>query len=171
MNFYLEKIGVLGHFTAMLAGSVALIESLIESLHQKGNKQIIISGLSLGGWVTNLHRSFFNTADTYIPMLAAAGLDALFLTSYYRNLCSMKAREHSEILTKVLNFEEEFSSCKTNNVFPLLAKYDQFIEYERQKQSYKDIPIQVLEKGHITAALASNMLTEHLLKHLYQPTL
>ncbi len=163
---YLENIGSLSNFTAMLTTSMKLVEKLVQYTRKSGSNKIIVSGISLGGWVTNLHRSFFNSADVYLPLLAGAALDSLFISSYYRNLTSLLAKKNPERLTAILNFEKEFTAQKTANVYPLLARYDQFIEFDRQKQCYGQTPIEVLPKGHITAALDAQALRQHLLRHL-----
>lgn len=166
MHRYLEKIGYLSEFTAMLSASVKLVEELVGMLKSNGNGKVVVAGVSLGGWVTNLHRSYFNSADIYVPMFAGAALDELFLSSYYRKLASPLVAAHPEAITKVLNFEKRYTSRQGENVSPLLAKYDQIIEYERQKRCYGSTRISVIEKGHITGALAADLLCKHVLKAL-----
>ncbi len=166
MGFYLEKVGDLATFTAMLCGSTALLEALVQYLESKGNAPIMLSGLSLGGWVVNLHKCFFDTADVYVPMLSGAALDQLFTSSYYKKLTSKQAKEHPDVLMQVLNFEKEYSACNLKNVYPLLARFDQFIVYETQSLCYGKTPVKILKKGHITAALSSDLLHDHLVEHL-----
>lgn len=56
-------------------------------------------------------------------------------------------------------FEESFSRVRTKNVFPILGRFDQFIVYERQKQSYQDkTHIKVQDTGHITSPLRADEL-------------
>jgi hypothetical protein len=166
MSQYLEKIGHLKNFTAMLCGSAALMEALIQHLKTNGSSSVTLSGLSLGGWVVNLHKCFFDTADAYVPMLSGAALDQLFTSSYYKKLTSKQAKEHPDVLKQVLNFEKEYSACNLKNVFPLLARFDQFIVYETQSPCYGKTPVKILKKGHITSALSSDLLHDHLLGHL-----
>ncbi|HQA49545.1 MAG TPA: hypothetical protein PLP71_05750 [Syntrophomonadaceae bacterium] len=166
LKFYSDKMSRLSNFTGMLTASVKLIETLVQSLKRRGCSQIIITGLSLGGWVTNLHRSFYNTADIYIPIFAGASLDELFLTSSYKKLASDLVKENQQKVRVCLNFEEEFARIEDNNVFPLLALYDQFIVFDVQKRCYEGHPIAIIKKGHITGALASKQLRQHILSYL-----
>lgn len=162
---YQEKIGRMANFTAMLATSTVLVESITNQLKNESfNQPVIISGISLGGWITNLHRTYFNTADIYIPMLAGAALDELFISSAYRKMTSKTCRKNPEKITSTLNFEEEFRKVSDNNVFPILGKYDQYIRYDRQKKSYHDsTTIHTLNKGHVTTLLEA---PEQLLNHI-----
>jgi len=165
---YQKKIRHLSNFVAMLAASVRLIEAIIAELRKNSDATIILSGISLGGWVTNLHRSFFNTADLYIPLLAGAALDHLFTDSIYRKMGGELARRNPQTIKTTLNFEDEFKKIKENNVFPLLGKYDQYIQYARQKESYPHNDVKSLNTGHVTSFLAGSELKKHILAIIRQ---
>ncbi len=163
---YQKKIRKLSNFVGMLCVSVKLVEAIIHRLKEQGIATILVSGISLGGWVTNLHRSYYNTADAYVPLLAGAALDHLFTDSGYRKMGDRIARANPKKIKEVLNFEEDFQKIKDDNVFPLLGQYDQYIQYERQRKSYSTENIKVLKTGHVTSFLAANELREHILKIL-----
>lgn len=162
------QITHLVNFAAMLAVSVEMIEALQAWSRKQGSASIIVTGISLGGWVTNLHRAFYNSADLYAPMLAGAALDEVFITSAYRRLTGALALSQPEQIRRVLNFEAQFASVNIDNVFPLLTRHDQIIVYDRQKQCYGERPMTVMEKGHTTAALDYGSLRDFLLVHLQQ---
>jgi hypothetical protein len=166
LKTFTSKMKHLELFTGMLAVSTNLIEGLVSHLKAHSCPRVMVTGLSLGGWVVNLHRSVYNTADVYVPIFAGAALDRLFKDSYYRKLVSFQALENESALADVLNLEEAFKKISTKNVYPLLAKEDQFIEYEVQRHSYDSDNLKTINKGHITGALASAELREHILAHL-----
>jgi len=163
---YMTSIKELSNFVAMLSVSVKLIEQLISCCRERGTSCIIVSGISLGGWVTNLHHTYFNNADYYKPLMAGAGLAEVFINSVYEKLTAPPAKENPEQVRKILNFDDDFAKVDNSNVFPLLGKYDRIIRFERQKQCYNEKLITVLEKGHITGALAYKKLREHILKNM-----
>lgn len=160
---FTSKMKDLHHFTQMIATSTNVIQSLVQHLKEQNCPKVVIVGLSLGGWVSNLHRSVYNSADVYIPIFARAALDSLFTKSYYAKLVSETAIVKPQVLKEVLNFEQQFSLISTKNIYPLLAKYDQFIEYSVQKSIYDDYDISTIEKGHITGALAATDIRQHIL--------
>ncbi len=160
---YLASIKKLSNFVAMLSVSVKLIEHLVCHFRQRESSEIVVSGISLGGWVTNIHRAYFNSADTYKPLMAGALLADVFTDSSYKILTGALALENKDKLHKILNFEQDFYKIKDNNVFPLLGLYDRFIRYDVQKQCYRDHLITAIEKGHITGALAFHTLREHII--------
>jgi hypothetical protein len=166
ITHYLEKMGDLRNFTAMLSVSAKLVEALVQLLKSAGCSRVIVTGISLGGWVTNLHRSFYNSAHVYIPIFAGAALDQLFLTSYYKKLSGKLVKEQPDLVKSTLNFEKEFQQIADENVFPLMARYDQIIEFDDQKKCYGKRSIAIIDKGHITGALASKDLRKHILNHL-----
>ncbi len=170
LKTYADQVRDLAKFTAMLAVSVSLVEDLTGYFKQTTDNRVMVTGISLGGWVTNIHRAFFNTADSYVPLLAGAALGDIFTRSIYRKLTGRRARARPEALRAVLNFEPEFARVSTNNVFPLLARHDQIVRYDRQRVCYGRRRIITLEKGHLTASLAHDMLRWHILRQVKRLT-
>jgi hypothetical protein len=135
---YQRSVTRLSNFAAMLSVSVRVAEYLISYFKQRVNGTIALAGISLGGWVTNLHRAYFNTADVYIPIMAGADVGAVFINSVYGKLTASSAKADADIIREKLNFVKEFKRLKDENVFPLLARYDRYIEYDIQKFCYRE---------------------------------
>jgi hypothetical protein len=76
------------------------------------------------------------------------------------------ALNNREQIKKALNFDTLFNTKSSQNLFPLLGKYDQFIEYNVQKESYKGYPLKTVECGHVTGALSTKTLKEHITESL-----
>ncbi len=165
-NLYLEKIADLNQFLTMLTTSTRLIQELINFSREKGSSPIIVSGISLGGWVTCLHRAFYNTADAYLPLLGGPRPADIFLDSIYSRLVNPAVSKHREEIETKLNFTGDFSRHQEDNVFPLLALYDQIIRYEVQKDAFKPHPVATINKGHTTGFLAGKAFREHIEKVL-----
>lgn len=167
LGHYQEKMTELKNFVAMISASVKLNESLIQHLREDSHAPIITTGISLGGWVTNLHRAAYNTSTAYAPLMAGTYLGELFLKSKYRKMASDIALNNPDEIRSILNFDKIFEKRNSQNVYPLLAKYDQFIEYDVQRKSYNGITLQTIEKGHVTGALSTNILKKHITNTLY----
>jgi hypothetical protein len=163
LKYYQKQMAYLSNFMAMIAVSVKMNECIIQKLREKSNAPVITAGISLGGWVTNLHRAICNTSTVYAPLMAGSMLGELFIRSKYHRLSSPLALKNSGILREKLNFNNLFSSINTPNIFPLLAKYDQYIEFEVQKESYNGFPLKVVDNGHVTGALNVSALRSHIL--------
>jgi hypothetical protein len=170
LSLYMDKVGELTNFMAMLAVSAKVVEAVTGWYRQLAapapGRTVAVGGISLGGFVTNLHRTYYNSADRYLPIMAGAALDAVFAESIYRKLTGALALANPDALRQALNFEADFGRISTQNLFPLLARYDQIVEYPRQQQCYTGYPVTVLEKGHSTAALDAQALRDYLLAHL-----
>lgn len=157
----------LANVVAMLSVSACLIEHLVSYCREKNISQILAAGTSLGGFITNIHHIHYNSADVYTPLLAGLAMDDAYLFSAYSRAVDAYAKEKSaDHIKAVLNFEEDFLSRENSNVFPLLARFDRLIRYQRQKDSYGKLPVAVINKGHTTGALAYSELRRHILKHL-----
>ncbi len=167
MKEFQAGIRTLANVTTMLAVSVCLIEHLVKYCRGRGVNRVLVAGTSLGGFITNLHHINYNSADIYTPLLAGLAMDDIYLVSDYRKGVDPQAREnYSGQIKAVLNFEADFAAQDHHNVFPLLARHDRLIRFERQKESYGECPVAVINKGHSTGALAYKELRQHILKHL-----
>jgi hypothetical protein len=160
MKEYLYGVGSLRRFAFMWASSVLLTERLTEYLRSLGNERIVCSGMSLGGWITNLHHTYFDSCSAYKPIFAGAAPDHLFTETVYRRLLASTAAP--EAISAALNFEADFAGRDNGNVFPCMSRYDQYIDLERQSGIYRPEKLRVIERGHVTGAAAYRELAEHL---------
>jgi len=163
---YMRTIGSLQAFVTMIAVSTALVEALVTDLRRRGSPHVAVSGISLGGWVANLHRAVFDSASCYVPIFAGAALSGVFLDSEYSRLTAPEALGQAQTLCRVLDFEERFRRVPDRNVFPLLARHDQFVRFDRQSLSYDGHPVEAIEAGHVTGSLSHAELRRHLDCHI-----
>lgn len=162
LRMYQDKMVDLNNFAGMIAASVKLNEAIIQQLKTDSEAPVVTAGISLGGWVTNLHRGLYNTSDAYVPLMAGTFLGELFIRSKYSKMASPKALNSPEVIRRVLNFDAVFKRQNSHNVFPLLARYDQFIQYEVQKESYNGFEIKTVDTGHVTGAMNSQLFRKHI---------
>lgn len=158
---YARAMGDLSNFVGMLATSTAIFEDLRRTLGEWGCTPLVASGTSLGGWVVNLHRAFYGGFDRYVPLLAGAKPSATFTSSAYRRLVADDARADPEALADRLDFHREFAAVDAADCSPLLARYDRIVEFDVQRSAYEGMSVGVIEKGHVTGALASEALRSH----------
>lgn len=161
---YMDSIAYLSNYTAMLAGSALLIEGIITELRRNGAAKIVVAGTSLGGFVTNLHFTYFQSADCYKPLLAGANLGDVFIKSAYTMVTSENGKSNPDVLNKVLNFDNDLQKRDQYNLFPLLGKNDQIIRYNVQKMAYSTKNLKVVPYGHATGATKFKMLRQHILE-------
>jgi hypothetical protein len=160
---YARAMGDLENFVGMLAASVALIEAVAADASDRTSRPVLASGLSLGGWAVNLHRTCFDSVDRYAPIFAGAALGEMFVSSIYRKMTAGRARNHPDTLRESLDFEKEFRAIEPANCVPLLARYDRIIEYDRQHSAFEETPTAVLDKGHVTGSLSTDALRQHIM--------
>jgi hypothetical protein len=164
LKAFTTAIGQLANYAAMMAASVRLIDELVGYCQEQGAAPVLVSGISLGGFITNLHHAHCGRADAYAPLLAGAAMDSVFLDSIYHKLVAANDEAGMATIRRVLNFEEAYAQANGQKAFPLLGRYDQYIRYERQKQGYGNRPITVLDKGHVTGALDYAGLRQHMMQ-------
>lgn len=163
---YLDRLTEAANFAAMLAVSVAITERLIEQFGESSH--VTVAGLSLGGFVSNLHRALFDSADAYVPILAGTFYSDVVLEGGFRHVTAERARNQPRTVAERFDFVEEFQESSAT-VRPLLARYDAHVRFDPQREAYGDVPVRGIEKGHTTGAMATETLREHVLSGLREP--
>jgi hypothetical protein len=85
----------------------------------------------------------------------------MFVSSVYRYVTADAARRRPSRLRDVLDFEDAFRAVGADDCAPLLGRFDRIIEYDRQRPSYVGMSLAVLDRGHVTGALAAATLRQH----------
>ena len=158
---FLEGVQSLNRYVAMLAVSTKMIEELIKSSQIK---KPVVTGISLGGFVTNIHHTFYNTAEYYKPMLAGAEIGEALLNSTYTKMTAPIAQKNSKMISQVLNFSHDFDKTDQSNVYPLLGRYDQVAKLDVQRKGYSEEQLTIINKGHLTGSTSFKVLRQHILK-------
>lgn len=163
---FTNSIKELANYTAMLSVSTKLVEFLIQHYKKNTSNYIVVTGTSLGGFVTNLHHTYFNSADVYKPLLAGPCIGEVFLNGAYSKMTAPLAKGNPETIRRILNFSDDFAKVDNINVYPLLGLHDQIMDFEVQKKFYREESIVIIEKSHTTGATAYKELREHILGSL-----
>lgn len=153
-------------YMAMMATSVKLTEDVIQTLRIKGYHNFQVSGVSLGGFITNRHHLAYNSADSYVPIIAGTAQGDLFFSSIENSLVSDNLQQVKDKVLDLLNFNEAWQMRDHSNVYPVLAQYDCINYIEIMGPSYGDISIDVLNVGHLTAINSTEYLREKMLNSL-----
>ncbi|OEF97588.1 hypothetical protein [Desulfuribacillus alkaliarsenatis] len=163
-NDYIKALDSLENYVGMLATTTVILDALASRLRVDGLQgKIYAVGVSLGGWVVNLHRAYFRgKVDYYVPMIAGTRLHDVFTTSNYSKLTARKALDNVEVLKEILDFEEDFLDNKKNDCYPLLARYDRLVELDVQKNGYKGMELKIINKGHFTGMEAITEFRNHI---------
>jgi hypothetical protein len=163
---FLESISYLSNYTFMLAGSVVIIDKLIDQLRKLGSEKIIVTGVSLGGFVTNLHFTYRNSADEYRPLFAGGKLADAFINSAYSKVTSLNGKNNPKKLEEALNFDKDLIKRDQSKLYPLLGEQDQIVKYDTQRNSYNSVNLKTVPYGHATGSTKFKLLREFILEAL-----
>ena len=151
-------------FMATMATSVRLTEKLIHTLRQRGVQTIEIGGFSLGAVITNRHRTMYNSADFYVPIVGTVAHEKFFI--FPKKNATESEMERNKIITHHLNFSAQWQENKSPNVFPIMARYDLFLPLHEHASAYGNIEVEIWNTGHLSTALFSDAMRHVLLKRL-----
>lgn len=163
---FMNSIPNLSNYSVMLATSAMIVEGLTDQIKKLSNSQVIVTGTSLGGFVTNLHFTYFNTADQYKPMLSGARMGDVFIDSAYSKVTSMNGKNNPDKLRSTLNFQDDLKQRENGNLHLLMAKHDQLVKYDIQSQDFESEQIRTIPYGHASGATKFKLLRQHILKDL-----
>lgn len=158
-----EGASTLSRFLAIMAVSVRLTEKLVQSVKRKGSRTVVVTGVSLGGFVANRHHVVYNTAAFYVPVIAGTAFGEIHLITAKADPLALR---NPEIIRKHLNFTNQWLNMNNNNVYPILARYDDICRLEHQGPSYGNSQVEVWNRGHITTALSVRALRVAFLRHV-----
>ena len=152
----------LSTYTAMVAASTVLVDAIVKRIKGNMHSKVIVSGLSLGGFVSVFHSAFFSGADVYVPLLGGAYLGSALVDSYYRYLVSGPDKINS-VVKSVLDVDIPLSA---ENIYSLFGLYDGIVMPEVQTPPFKEDHISYIPHGHIMGSMAYSLLRNHILHHL-----
>ena len=159
-----QGTATLSTFMATMATSVRLTEELIHTLRQRGVQTIEIGGFSLGAVITNRHRTMYNSADFYVPIVGTVAHEKFFI--FPKKNTTESEMERNKIITHHLNFSAQWQENKSPNVFPVMARYDLFLPLHEHAPAYGNIEVEIWNTGHLSTALFSDAMRYVLLKRL-----
>lgn len=161
-------LATLKSFLAMCAVAVQLIEVVRHTLVGCGAHGSLVTGTSLGGFVSLMHHLVYGTADVYVPLLAGPDLAHIMLETHYCRYLAPQALEQPRPIRALLDFRQAFQASDTQHIFPLLARYDLDMLYAHHYACYaaRGVPVVTIERGHITGSLAFTALRAHVLSCL-----
>jgi hypothetical protein len=161
----LRGLASLSSFVAMCAVSVTLIEALRQALQARGAQGCVVTGTSLGGFVSLLHHLEHGTADRYAPLLAGPDLARSLLSTPFHAFLASAARAEPAVVQACLDFRAAFRVSDARRLLPLLARHDQCMPYAHHQPEYaaRGVEVATIERGHMTGSLAFAALRAHLL--------
>ncbi len=131
------------------AGSVLAVEEIVKLSKSDKIDPIIMLGTSLGGIVASLHFLLFNTADLYFPFVAYPNVGEIFSGRAYKYaLNDRKGWQKNKLFLDSFRFKNNFSEKNKAKVFPILAKKDWYIDFDKAKEFWDGYQTKVYDLGH-----------------------
>ena len=166
-DYFRRAFDSLEHLQLLFAASIQAFESVSRWAVRNGAPFVVYCGVSLGGILTSLHMCFFGSAHMYLPILAGLDVHHLFFIGSNRALVHRaKLRRGLACYRRALDFSPLLSETPRRPCFPLLAKHDLLVDYERAKQTWKGYPVSTIKRGHVSGVVSFQAMTEHLLTHV-----
>lgn len=160
-----ESFAHFNTYLAMMASVIQLTEGLVQSEFINQSPFTLVCGYSLGGFVTNRHHLIYNSADAYVPIVAGTLHGEIFLSTVP---AARTIRRRPHYIRDRLNFSEAWAQRIHENVFPVLARYDQLNRLDVQGPSYGDMDVTLWPGGHLYGANRPHLIREIIDSRVHQ---
>jgi hypothetical protein len=159
-------LAYLSRFIAMMAAAVQVTEELLQSPALGRSIHTMVAGYSLGGFVANRHHLRYNSAASYVPLMAGTAQGEPWLSSLP---VAAIARQRPDALRQALNFQNEWGAAEHPNVHPVLGRHDQVCRWDVQRPSYGDTKAAAWGVGHVTGWRSAPRIRAKIERHLFEP--
>ena len=149
-HYFLAASDDLDKITATHAASIEIIQAVLQHASFKESPLTVVTGYSMGGFVTLLHHVFYNSADLYFPF--GAGLDFAHLALEVIP-ADPAALANPKDWIRNFDLTDRWKTLNHENVFPVMALRDAFFHFEVQRPLFGDIEVEVWDTGHTVGAL------------------
>ena len=149
----------------MLASSVHAIEEVCK-FHKKISKQkLIVCGTSMGGITATNHFFYYNTADSYFPIVAYPNFARLILSPKYNSLFYdfKQMADNSSYLTCMDISDSQIQKANKAKIFPILGTLDETVPFADAKAFWEKFLIQEYPAGHFDIVKYAKSIRQYIL--------
>ncbi len=149
----------------MLTSSVHAIEEVCK-FHNKISKQkIIICGTSMGGITAANHFFYYNSGNTYFPIVAYPNFAKLIISQKYTSLFYdfNQMSENNSYLTCMDISDDRIRKANKAKIFPILGTLDETVPFVDAKAFWEKFLIKDYPSGHFDIVKYAKSIRQYIL--------
>lgn len=134
-----------------LWGSILAVEEYVKLMKGKTCSKVIVGGSSMGGIVATMHMLLFNSVDLYLPINAYPNIGKIFLSRAYKYAIDRyQQRATNSNYSKAFALDHLLEDNMKEKTFPILAKYDEYIDYAEAIKFWQGFEVKTFGVGHMS---------------------
>ncbi len=149
----------------MLASSVHAIEQVCKFHRKLSSQKLIVSGTSMGGITATNHFFYYNSANSYFPIVAYPNFARLIISEKYTSLFYdfKQMAENTSYITCMDIAESQIRKANKTKIFPVLGTLDETVPYRDAKAFWEKFMIKEYPAGHFDIVKYAKSIRQYIL--------
>lgn len=152
----------LHHLYQMVAGSVRMMQMVVDHYLALGTPYAVASGMSLGGIIALTYEGFFGKPRAVIPILSSPNF-AQLLWDLSRQTNRPMGIPLEEIEAR-LNFSHYYTHINPERVFPLMGVNDRFFRHGSHATIFDQSDVTTIRSSHVSGMWHRRETREHIIR-------
>jgi hypothetical protein len=159
-----EGFRTLHHLYQMIAGSVRMMQMVVDHYLAVGVPFAVASGMSLGGLVSLMYEGIFGRTQAVVPMLSSPNF-AQLLWDIGRITNRPVVLTIEEIESK-LDFSYLYANMDANQVYPIMGINDRFFRHGNHARLFDQSNLKTIRSSHISGMWHRQETRDHIISVL-----
>ena len=153
----------------MVCGSVLAVNEIVDFHRNNSNKDIVVTGVSLGGVITSLHYFYFCSANYYFPIIAYPDFGEILLSKNLKEfIANFELLKRNKSIIKSYRIPKRLEKKPQEKILPILAKEDELISYAKARKFWKGYSTKTLDIGHNTIVIKTDEIRKTILSKVFK---
>jgi hypothetical protein len=152
----------LHHLYQMIAGSVRMMQMVVDHYLALGTPYVVASGMSLGGIIALTYEGFFGRSRAVIPILSSPNFAQLLW-----DLSRQTKRNVTIPLEDIearLDFQRYYQHLDLARVFPLMGENDRFFRHGSHSTIFDQSDVTTIRSSHVSGMWHRRETRDHIIR-------
>jgi hypothetical protein len=154
----------LHHLYQMVAGSVRMMQMVVDHYLALGTPYAVASGMSLGGIISLTYQGLFGRSRAVVPILSSPNF-AQLLWDLSRQTNRPVAIPLEDIEER-LDFQRYYQHLDLARVFPLMGENDRFFRHGSHSTIFDQCDVTTIRSSHVSGMWHRRETREHVIRVL-----
>ncbi|MCO5184815.1 MAG: hypothetical protein M9928_09870 [Anaerolineae bacterium] len=154
----------LHHLYQMIAGSVRMMQMVVDHYLALGTPYAVAAGMSLGGIITLTYEGFFGRSRAVIPILSSPNFAQLLWD------ISRQTKRNVTIPLEEIEARLDFSRCYDHidptRIYPLMGINDRFFRHGSHAPIFNQCDVTTIRSSHVSGMWHRRETREHIIRVL-----
>lgn len=149
----------------MMAGSVRIVEEIINWINSQQTRPVVLTGFSLGGAVTAIHQFMFNSAQLYLPLAAHPNVGRAMFSKAIRDAVDQwPERVKNPTYAQAFDFRKMINKDSYKKIYPIYGQYDNTMDTKEMDKFWQGFKTTSFNTGHLSIMMTKGPTVRKLVR-------